>query len=226
MSFLLNSQSKNIATFHSNQGTNLYKFGLNKIFKPLDKKLHARIAVSKTAKNFINTYFENTYEIIPNGINVDFYKKSTLINKITDDKIIISGGSRGEYIPDTTSSNIEGQILYSSEIIQSSEVEQKSSTDPSEDNADGTLLQVSLTGSSRAERFLGSYDQIERLALDVFQGGELGELKEALDEWLKHILYHVDTEDVFLTGPLKEKTLPDGRLVVKDNVAEHDQIRL
>ena len=87
MSFLLNSQSKNIATFHSNQGTNLYKFGLNKIFKPLDKKLHARIAVSKTAKNFINTYFENTYEIIPNGINADFYKKSTLINKITDDKL-------------------------------------------------------------------------------------------------------------------------------------------
>ena len=55
----------------------------------------------------------------------------------------------------------------SSEIIPSSEVEQKSSTDLSEDNADGTLLEVSLTGSSRAERFLGSYDQIERLALDV-----------------------------------------------------------
>ena len=55
----------------------------------------------------------------------------------------------------------------SSEIIPSSEVEQKNSTDLSEDNADGTLLEVSLTGSSRAERFLGSYDQIERLALDV-----------------------------------------------------------
>ena len=55
----------------------------------------------------------------------------------------------------------------SSEIIQSSGVEQKSSTDPSEDNADETLLEVSLMGSSRAERFLGSYDQIERLALDV-----------------------------------------------------------
>ena len=55
----------------------------------------------------------------------------------------------------------------SSEIIPSSEAEQKSSTDLSGDNADGTLLEVSLTGSSRAERFLGSYDQIERLALDV-----------------------------------------------------------
>ena len=66
----------------------------------------------------------------------------------------------------------------------------------------------------------------EKLAFDVFQGGDLKELKIALDEWLKHILYHVDTEDVFLTDPLKEKTLPDGRMVVKDNVAEHDQIRL
>ena len=34
------------------------------------------------------------------------------------DKIIISGGSRGEYKPDTVSSNIEGPILYSSEIIK------------------------------------------------------------------------------------------------------------
>ncbi|MDG2266437.1 MAG: putative LPS assembly protein LptD, partial [Candidatus Marinimicrobia bacterium] len=34
------------------------------------------------------------------------------------DKIIISGGSRGEYKPDTTASNIEGPILYSSEIIK------------------------------------------------------------------------------------------------------------
>tara|TARA_B110000014_G_scaffold263903_1_gene262340 strand:- start:338 stop:3865 length:3528 start_codon:yes stop_codon:yes gene_type:complete len=34
------------------------------------------------------------------------------------DKIVVSGGSRGEYTPDTTSSSIEGPILYSSEIIK------------------------------------------------------------------------------------------------------------
>jgi len=66
----------------------------------------------------------------------------------------------------------------------------------------------------------------EKLALEILQEEDLNELKNALDEWLKHIIYHVDTEDVFLTGPLKEKTMPDGRMVVKDNVAEHDQIRL
>ncbi len=89
ISFLLNSEAINIATFHSNQGTNLYKFGLNNIFKPLDKKLHGRIAVSQTAKNFINTYFQNIYEIIPNGINTEFFIKAKKINKITDNKLNI-----------------------------------------------------------------------------------------------------------------------------------------
>ena len=87
ISFLLNSEAINIATFHSNQGTNLYKFGLNNIFKPLDKKLHGRIAVSQTAKKFINTYFQNIYEIIPNGINTEFFNKAKKINKITDNKL-------------------------------------------------------------------------------------------------------------------------------------------
>ena len=87
ISFLLNSETINIATFHSNQGTNLYKLGLNNIFKPLDKKLHGRIAVSETAKKFINTYFENIYEIIPNGINTEFFIKAKKINKITDNKL-------------------------------------------------------------------------------------------------------------------------------------------
>ena len=89
ISFLLNSEAINIATFHSNQGTNLYKFGLNNIFKPLDKKLHGRIAVSQTAKKFINTYFQNIYEIIPNGINTEFFIKAKKINKITDNKLNI-----------------------------------------------------------------------------------------------------------------------------------------
>jgi len=89
ISFLLNSQTINIATFHSNQGTNLYKFGLNTIFKPLDKKLHARIAVSKTAEHFINTYFQNVYKIIPNGIDTEFFIKAKNIDKITDNKLNI-----------------------------------------------------------------------------------------------------------------------------------------
>jgi hypothetical protein len=55
----------------------------------------------------------------------------------------------------------------SMEMEQSSDAGQYSHLDPSEGDEQDTLLEVSLTGSSRAERFLGSYDQISRLALDV-----------------------------------------------------------
>ena len=33
------------------------------------------------------------------------------------DHIVVSGGSRGEYTPDSVTANIDGQIIYSSEII-------------------------------------------------------------------------------------------------------------
>ena len=55
----------------------------------------------------------------------------------------------------------------STEMGSSVELEQVSNLDPSEGDEQDTLLEVSLGGASRAERFLGSYDQIERLALDV-----------------------------------------------------------
>ena len=55
----------------------------------------------------------------------------------------------------------------STEMGSSVEVEQFSNLDPSEGDEQDTLVEVSLGGASRAERFLGSYDEIERLALDV-----------------------------------------------------------
>ena len=36
-----------------------------------------------------------------------------------------------------------------------------------ESSPESVTLEISLGGSSRAERFLGTYDQIERLALDI-----------------------------------------------------------
>ena len=55
----------------------------------------------------------------------------------------------------------------STEMGSSTEVDQVSNLDPSEGDEQDTLLEVSLGGASRAERFLGSYDEIDRLALDV-----------------------------------------------------------
>jgi len=62
---------------------------------------------------------------------------------------------------------ITGCMQQESTEMGSSEVEQVSSLDPSEGDEQNTLLEVSLGGATRAERFLGSYDEIERLALDV-----------------------------------------------------------
>ena len=39
------------------------------------------------------------------------------------------------------------------------------------------------------------------------------------------MLYHVQTEDYYMTGPLKEKKLQDGRMVLKENVSEHNDLR-
>ena len=50
-------------------------------------------------------------------------------------------------------------------------------------------------------------------------------LSTQLSEWLIHIYYHTDTEDIYMTGPLKDKKLHDGRLPLRENVSEHDVIR-
>jgi len=63
--------------------------------------------------------------------------------------------------------SISGCMQQESEEMQTSDFNQYSNLDPSEGDEQDTLLEVSLGGASRAERFLGSYDEIERLALDV-----------------------------------------------------------
>ena len=55
----------------------------------------------------------------------------------------------------------------STEMGSSAEVEQVSNLDPSEGDEQDTLLEVSLGGASRAERFMGSYDEITRISLDI-----------------------------------------------------------
>lgn len=51
------------------------------------------------------------------------------------------------------------------------------------------------------------------------------DVKRSFDLWIKHLLYHVQTEDDYMTGPLKEKKLQDGRMVLKENVSEHNDLR-
>ena len=50
---------------------------------------------------------------------------------------------------------------------QSSDLGQYKNLNPSEGLEQDTTLEISLSGASRAERFLGGYGVIGRLALDV-----------------------------------------------------------
>ena len=65
------SETVNIGTFHTNGGHKVYHVGGKRLAQPYLKKIHGRIAVSETARKFINGNFPGNYEIIPNGIQVD-----------------------------------------------------------------------------------------------------------------------------------------------------------
>ncbi len=73
--------------------------------------------------------------------------------------------------------------------------------------------------------YMGVSDRTEELARRAQDGGDLDEFKLNLDAWLKHLLYHAETEDTFMTGPLREKQLQDGRMPLKDNEREHNDLR-
>ena len=100
--------------------------------------------------------FTNLYEFLPSPISNHFRKG----------KIMKLANSLMTILIATTFA-ISGCMQQESEEMQTSDFNQYSNLDPSEGDEQDTLLEVNLGGASRAERFLGSYDEIERLALDV-----------------------------------------------------------
>ncbi len=70
---LLNSPSVNVATFHAYSGSMPWYSALKPYMSFVLSRLDARIAVSPPARDFVSSYFEGNYEIIPNGIEVSEY---------------------------------------------------------------------------------------------------------------------------------------------------------
>ena len=68
-------------------------------------------------------------------------------------------------------------------------------------------------------------NRAESLAEKAQDGGSLSEFVASLEGWLKHLLYHAQTEDTYMTGPLKDIEHQDGRRPARDNEKEHDELR-
>jgi phosphatidylinositol alpha-mannosyltransferase len=80
------SNSVNIATFHAYGGFSpSYEFG-KRVMRGSAERLHGRIAVSGAAKHFIERYFPGEYKVIPNGVDVDFYRRAVPIARWQDGK--------------------------------------------------------------------------------------------------------------------------------------------
>ena len=78
--FLLReSTSVNVATFHAYAGFSpSYEFG-SRALRGHAERLHGRIAVSAAARHFIDRYFPGDYKVIPNGVDLDRFRRACLL---------------------------------------------------------------------------------------------------------------------------------------------------
>jgi phosphatidylinositol alpha-mannosyltransferase len=78
------STSVNIATFHAYGGWSpAYQFG-SRVMAPYAKRLHGRIAVSAAARHFIDRYFPGDYKVIPNGVDLERFRRAVPIARWQD----------------------------------------------------------------------------------------------------------------------------------------------
>ncbi len=78
------STSVNVATFHAYGGFSAsYEFG-SRVMRGEAARLHGRIAVSGAAKHFIERYFPGEYKVIPNGVDVDRFRRAVPLARWQD----------------------------------------------------------------------------------------------------------------------------------------------
>lgn len=68
---LRHSATVNVGTFHSAWDSRVARLYGNPLLRRFNRRLHARIAVSPRAREFVGRHFPGDYEIVPNGIAVD-----------------------------------------------------------------------------------------------------------------------------------------------------------
>ncbi len=81
---LRQSTSVNVATFHAyGRWSPAYEFG-RRFMGGYADRLHGRIAVSAAARHFIDRYFPGDYKVIPNGVDVDRFRRAVPLARWQD----------------------------------------------------------------------------------------------------------------------------------------------
>jgi phosphatidylinositol alpha-mannosyltransferase len=74
----------NVATFHAYGGFSpAYEFG-SRVLGGYAARLHGRIAVSAAARHFIDRFFPGDYKVIPNGVDVDRFRRAVPLARWND----------------------------------------------------------------------------------------------------------------------------------------------
>lgn len=87
---LQHSPAVNVGTFHASREKYFgYHYG-RPFLERYIQRIHGRICVSETARNFVSHYFPGDYTIIPNGVDVDAFQASKHIYpELNDGKLNI-----------------------------------------------------------------------------------------------------------------------------------------
>lgn len=75
LAVLLFSRSANVGTFHAARSSNIFYLYTKAILDMFVNKLDARIAVSEAAREYADSHFPGNYSIVPNGINLEEFRK-------------------------------------------------------------------------------------------------------------------------------------------------------
>ncbi len=83
---LHHSNVANVATFHAYSGNEIgYRCG-RILLRRFFSRLHARIAVSQSARDFVGRYFPSDFTVIPNGVDVERFRRALPFTDFQDGK--------------------------------------------------------------------------------------------------------------------------------------------
>lgn len=91
------SRTVNVGTFHAFARSNVGYYYGKPLLKRYVRRLHARIAVSNPAREFVRHYFPGDYRVIPNGIDVQRFQNQPPYPEMRDGRFNILFVGRLEY---------------------------------------------------------------------------------------------------------------------------------